>query len=1018
MDSFSLDEIRAHFREDIHGILRGAVDRCAVLAHITSGESLVVTPDISALDDASHTIAGSASLVGANHLVMGAVAMGRITDALRMAAVEHEAAHRRVQRLTAMVQSALPLLAGILEHELAHEPIAAAQEVLVLQKACTAALDQPAEFLLPEMETLSQTAAAAGLTALADIEDSFNFSDEASLPDPTAAAEPFPNHESDQAMYAVLGDDVDMKSEPFSPADADIDPLIREAFAIEVGELLDGLDQTAIALNTGGTPAIALRDLFRGYHTLKGSALTVGFSALGAAAHRAEDLLEKWQLETLPRQAAATALLRVQRALRQACAGDAAMPTTDWISSQLTLNGSDAPHPEVVGSDHFNQAGAGGDGLDQRRSLRIDADQLDRLMRMAGELVVSRARLTSRLGQLADTQREMTGSRERLVSTVEGFRAHHEFSGLDGRNRTTAAALLSAGGPARGPSNGPVIGRTRGRGGKSATIIEQFTDLELDRYEEVHILARALTEISSDIGELQGQVQTAIGGIGEDTELLSRAVSGIQGEITRARMVPLEPLFARLHLAAQDAIRAGGDQDKAVRVVQQGADTALDKSIVDGLQAPLLHLVRNAVAHGIEPIEHRILAGKNPDGQIVIAARQEGGHIIVTVADDGAGLDLVKLHRRGVSLGLLDQGSPVDSEVVRNLVFAAGLSTSEQADAVAGRGFGCDIARAGIQRLGGTVSVLTKAGLGTTFTITLPLTLEISRALLVRAGGGTWAVPMNFIERIINLDGSRIVTLGGVRRIAHGADEIPLLDLAAALGARPDTLATTGAALLVRLGERRWALAVDVLMRQEEVVVSGLGELLSGHPLFAGVTLAGGQHLVPIIDLPGVLAQRASSLGTGSAGLGVAPRPSATPDDRMAAPSPIRVLFADDSLSVRKVADQLLRGLGVEVILAVDGEDALMKLRQESVDVVFTDLEMPRMHGYDLLRELRALPAFQILPVIVVTSRAGDKHRALATQLGATGYLTKPFAGDQLAAMLEQHVPRFLAQRPVPPERS
>lgn len=1007
MDSFSLDEIRDHFREDIHGMLRSAVVRGAALAHATSGEPPVVSPDISALDDASHTIAGSASLVGANHLVMGAVAVGRITVALRMAAIEQEAAHRRMQQLTAMVQSALPHLACILEHELAHEPIAAAAELLMLQKACTAALDQPADFLLPEMETLPQTAAAAGIPESADIEDSFNFSDDAPLLNPTAAADSSPDHEFDQVMYAVSGDDADTDSGIPPPADTDIDPLILEAFAIEVGELLDGLDQTAMALDTGGTPATALRDLFRGYHTLKGSALTVGFSALGAAAHRAEDLLEKWKLETLPRQAAATALLRVQRALRQACAGDAAVPTVDWISSQLTLNGSEPANPEVSGNDHFNQAGAGGDGLDQRRSLRIATDQLDRLMRMAGELVVSRARLTSRLGQLADTQREMTSSRERLMSTVEGFRAHHEFSGLDGRNRAAAAAPLSAGGPDRG--------RIRGLGRKSAPIIEQFTDLELDRYEEVHILARALTEITSDIGELQGQVQTAIGGIGEDTELLSRAVSGIQGEITRARMVPLEPLFARLHLAAQDALRAGEQQEKAVRVVQQGADTALDKSIVDGLQAPLLHLVRNAVAHGIEPIEDRILAGKNPDGQIVIAARQEGGQIIVTVADDGAGLDLVKLHRRGVSLGLLDQASPVDSEVVRNLVFAAGLSTSEKADAVAGRGFGCDIARAGIQRLGGTVSVQTTAGLGTTFTITLPLTLAISRALLVRAGGATWAVPMNFIERIVNLDGSRIVSMGGVRRIAYGAEEIPLLDLAAALGARPDPLATTGAALLVRLGERRWALAVDVLLRQEEVVVSGLGELLAGHPLFAGVTLAGGQHLVPIIDLPGVLAQCASSLG---AGPGVASRMAASPADRRVGPSRVRVLFADDSLSVRKVAEQLLGGLGVEVVLAVDGEDALMHLRQESVDMVFTDLEMPRMHGYDLLREIRALPAFQHLPVIVVTSRAGDKHRALATQLGATGYLTKPFAGDQLAAMLEQHVPSFMAQRSVPTERS
>jgi len=992
MDSFSLADISGHFREDISGMLRGAVDRSDALARSISGALVPLVPDISALDDVSHTIAGSASLVGAQHLVAGAVALGRITVALRMAAEEQAAAQRRVQQLTAAAQAALPHLGRILERELAHEPLAAAEAVLELQKVCTVALDESVDFLLPETEPQSVP------EALPDTDDSFNFSNDdaadfsAGLPASRAA---------DETMFATLGDDVESTSVPHVAADTDIDPLIREAFAIEVSELLDALDQAAMALDKGSNPTDALRDLFRGYHTLKGSAHTVGFSEIGAAAHCAEDLLEKWHPETLLRQAAATALLRVQRALRQACAGDAAVPTPDWITTELTLQSTESA--AVPGTDTFNQVGAGGDGIDQRRSLRIAADQLDRLMRLAGELVVSRSRMTSRLGQLAGTQREMISSRERLVSTVEGFRVRNEFAGLDGRHQTTPAKQL------------PTRGRPRSVGKKKTIIDEHFTDLELDRYEEVHILARSLTEITGDIGELQDQVRTAIGGIGEDTELLSRAVSGIQGEITRARMVPLEPLFARLHLAAQDAVRAGTHEEKAVRVIQQGADTALDKAIVDGLQAPLLHLVRNAVAHGIEPIEDRILAGKNPDGQIIITARQEGGQIIVTVADDGAGLDLIKLHRRGVTLGLLDPASPIDSELVRNLVFAAGLSTSEQADAVSGRGFGCDIARDGIQRLGGTVSVSTAAGLGSTFTITLPLTLAISRALLVRAAGATWAVPMNFIERILDLDGARIITSGGVRRIAHGADEVPLVDLAAAVGARPDPLATMGAALLVRLGERRWALAVDTLLRQEEVVVSGLGELLSGHPFFAGVTLAGGQHLVPIIDLPGVLAQRASSISAAPSSLS---RVSALSVARVAPRSRIRVLFADDSLSVRKVAEQLLRALGVDVILAVDGVDALSRLRQESVDVVFTDLEMPRMHGYDLLRELRAVPAFQRLPVIVVTSRAGDKHRALATQLGATGYVTKPFASDQLTAMLELHVPSYAALRSMPTERA
>ena len=938
MDAFSIDDVSEHFRADIGGVLAAVAPRLAAIAAAEVRGPGEPRADLEAVDDACHTVSGSAALVGATGLVAANAAVQRLVAGARDALMELDAAARRLRTLAEGATAALPDLEKLLDLELARRRDEA--------DSLAAAIGARADRLLAGLPE--------PVPPVAEEEPGFDFADEPSAPKAVAMDDESP-------LFALTEDDA---------AAPGIDDVVREAFAQEAGELLDAMDRHALDLEHGAPAGPAIRELFRAWHTLKGSANTVGLTGIGAAAHRAEDELEGWDPAAIDVHAASTALLRVQRALRQALDGGA-MPDPEWVVGELARARRARPATTTIHRpDTEVLAPAASEAHDPRRSLRVASDQLDRLMRMAGELVITRSRLSARLTGLGETQRELNASRGRLLATVDGFRARNEFAGLDG-------------GRAR-------IAVRNGRGGR---VEDLFSDLELDRYEDIHVLSRSLSEITGDIGELQGQIQRAIGDIGEDAESLGRAVGGIQGEITRARMVPLEALFARLHLAVQDAAERGG---MAVRVDLAGGATALDKAIVDGIHGPLTHLVRNAVAHGIEAAEDRILAGKAPDGRIAIAAHQEGGQIVITVADDGRGLDLAKLRERGVRMGLVDPATPLDAEAVVQLVFAPGLSTNERADEVSGRGFGCDVARAEVQRLGGTVTVASRAGSGTTFTVILPLTLSISRALLVRAGEGRFAVPMNFVERIIDLEQARISLSGGVRRVAQGDGEIRLVDLAAALALREDDGTALGAALVVRLGEQRWAVRVDGLLRQEDVVVSSLGELLAGHPLFAGVTFAGGAGLVPIVDLPGLLAP------------GVAPRqaaPRAPVPKALPAPGLRKVLFVDDSLSVRKVAELHLRALGVEPILAVDGEDALAKLRQEPVAMVFTDLEMPRMHGYDLLRELRFIPAHKDLPVVVVTSRAGDKHRALADQLGASGYLTKPFTPEQLRDALVRWVP-------------
>jgi chemosensory pili system protein ChpA (sensor histidine kinase/response regulator) len=324
------------------------------------------------------------------------------------------------------------------------------------------------------------------------------------------------------------------------------------------------------------------------------------------------------------------------------------------------------------------------------------------------------------------------------------------------------------------------------------------------------------------------------------------------------------------------------------------------------------------------------------------------------------------------------------------------VSTRSGADDVAGRGVGGDVVRREIEKLGGDIRVRSEQGKGTTFTITLPLTLAITRALLLRHAGQVFAVPLAFAERLIDLNQAESVESAGVRRVKIESGYEPVVSMDSVLG-RGSRQSRSGSAVLLRAGEKRMAVAVDRLLGQEEIVVKNLGELLTGHPLLSGVTLSGDGELILILDVPGLLDPN------GSAARGAA----ALAGGEQALPTgPPRVLFVDDSLSVRKVAEKLLSELGAEVTLAADGQDALEIMGRQEFDIVFTDLEMPRLHGYELIQSIAASPELRHVPVVVVTSRSGQKHRDEAHALGARDYLTKPFNQEVLGKALRKWVPR------------
>jgi chemosensory pili system protein ChpA (sensor histidine kinase/response regulator) len=808
------------------------------------------------------------------------------------------------------------------------------------------------------------------------------------------------------------------------------EPELWEAFEQECTELVDQLGKLLVLMEDSKQPKRVLENVMRVVHTLKGAVNTIGLAPSGEVLHAVEDFLERLleapvlpsvgkiagvlaevqaeitdNLKTAPKGYVETSLAWVSAHLAQ-IAGPVAFGPSSVAESFDLEQPSEDESVRSLPQSHDASGGSEGDSP-ERKYIRVSTDRLDALMNLSGELVVSRSRLLSRTGVLRVLQKELGDNRLRLVGTVDVFREKNEFANLDGRRQAPVAALVAS--PAPLPSSDVMRAA-------ATPFATRFTDLELDRYEEIHILTRSLAEATDDFNEMYKQLTREMAELAQDAEAFGSIVSSIQGEVTRARMVPVETLFARLRLPVRDAAQREG---KEVRVVAHGEEVMLDKTIADAIFTPMLHLVRNAVVHGIETVAVRAGAGKKKEGTVTLLARQESGQIVIEMTDDGAGLDLAALHARGVAMGLIERSMPLADPAVKDLVFAQGLSTKAAAGAVSGRGVGCDVVRRSIERLNGDIRVDTTAGRGTRFSIVLPITLAITKALIGRHAGKAYAIPLYFAEHILATDEARIIDSAGVRRLKLGDGLVPAMRFDELLARKADKNAG-GTLLVLRVGDQRLALELDAVVAEEEIVVKSLGALYTGHPLFGGVTIRGTGELVLILDVPSVMESRRArgeQASRAARGPAIAIQPEQAGEEvkrtEIAAGRPARVLFVDDSLSVRKVAERTLRALGAEIVLAVDGVDALAKLREGSVDIIFTDLEMPRMHGYDLIRELRFLPAYQQVPIVVVSSRSGQKHQDHAKSLGATDYITKPFTAE----MLDESMKRWVRIGPHRPSR-
>ncbi len=625
----------------------------------------------------------------------------------------------------------------------------------------------------------------------------------------------------------------------------------------------------------------------------------------------------------------------------------------------------------------------------EKKFVKVGVEGLDSLMNLVGQLVINRTRLDQRIAYLNKMSYDLNFSRDRLLKVVRDFKEKYEF----GQVSEASAQKPAAGVPQT------VLG------GDTAELLDGFFEMEFDKYDDFNILSRSLVEIGSDVSEVMNQLTNFFDQFEEESSRIRRITDNLQEEITNIRMVEIGQLFNRFNRTVRDVAK---DEAKQVSLKISGTDAKLDKTVVDEIADPLMHLIRNSVSHGIEAPDVRESRGKPREGEVGLNAFREGDNIIIEIADNGNGLDVERIRETIAEKGLrtMAEIERLSDDEVMKFIFAPGFSTKKSVSAISGRGVGMDVVKTNITRLGGTVEIKSILGEGSKFSIKLPLTLLIYAALLVKEGEQEFAISLTSVEETSRIPVNHIHNIGDREIIKLRDQVLPIRWLRDILQLpRLEQSTLNGGdyvpVVIVRSAEHTLALVVDELIGRETIVIKPLGDYLKKVQLFSGATISGEGNVRLILDIPTIIACELSPKGSGA---GTTATVRLNTDEKLEGfeievqedTTTSELLLVDDSLSIRKMVGMFLNNAGYTVQAAVDGLDAVEKLEDTKFDLIVTDLEMPRMHGYELISEIRSRTALDRVPIIVLTSRAGDKHSQKAKELGANDYIIKPVDEETL----------------------
>ena len=629
------------------------------------------------------------------------------------------------------------------------------------------------------------------------------------------------------------------------------------------------------------------------------------------------------------------------------------------------------PAPQTMARGPLRQAASA--------SIRVRSQLLDRMVNQAGEVMITRSRLEVELGQLRSSLGDMTGNLNRLRQQLRDIELQAE---TQMQSRLAQAKELQAG----------------------------FDPLEFDRFTRVQELTRMMAESVNDVATVQRTLQRTVEATEDDLIAQARQTRELQRDLLRTRMVEFEGISDRLYRVVRLASKETGKQ---VRLDLLGGTIEMDRGMLDRMTPAFEHLLRNCVAHGIESPQVRMAAGKDPIGLITVHLRQEGNDVSVDFSDDGAGLDLQRIREKAQTLGLVEAGHVLDDQQAADMIFMPGFTTATYVTELAGRGIGMDVVRSEVNGVGGRIETSTAVGQGTHFKLVLPLTTAVTQVVMVRAGNMSVGVPANVVETVRRVTVKELQQAYNTGVLDVAGEQVSFFWSGALLQSSHNTSEAqtkTSPVVVFRSAAQRIAMHVDEVLGNQEVVVKNLGPQLSRLPGLAGMSVLASGAVVLIynpVALAAIYGEQARALSADRAEphmlesvAGEAPRRVALAP---AAPKIPLILVVDDSITVRRVTQRLLQREGYRVALAADGLQALERLQEERPTVVLSDIEMPRMDGFDLARNIRADPRLSDLPIVMITSRIAGKHREHAKELGVDHYLGKPYSEDELMNLVRHY---------------
>ena len=740
----------------------------------------------------------------------------------------------------------------------------------------------------------------------------------------------------------------------------------------------------------------ARNEVLRVLHTLKGSARLAGAMHLGEMTHRMESAIEQLGTEFLQAPQLESLLARFdaihanfdrlgaspEQALSLPEAGPVAEEASPSApSSERAPTGAESlafpssVMPTAAPLVPLRQLSS--------QTVRVRSQLLDRLVNQAGEVMITRSRLEARLGQLRGSLSDLTGNLDRLRNQLRDI----EFQSESQMQSRLAQAKDSAQG---------------------------FDPLEFDRFTRVQEITRVMAESVHDVATVQRNLQRTVEGVEDDLMAQARQARELQRDLLRTRMVAFEGISERLHGVVRQASK---DAAKQVNLHINGGSLDMDRGVLDRMATVFEHLLRNAVAHGIEAPAVRVDAGKPAAGTITINLHQQSNDVTVAFIDDGAGLDLDLIREKARANGQISGDESLTDSEVSNLIFAPGLSTASLVTELAGRGIGLDVVRSEVLALGGRIETSTERGQGTKFKLVLPLTTAVTQVVMLRMGDLVFGVPANLVEMVRRVPAADLERAYQGNVFEFNGEQVPFFWAGALLQASvnsSETRTKTLAVAIFRSAGQRVATHVDEVLGNQEVVVKNLGPQLSRLPGLTGMSVLASGAVILIynpVALVSVYGEQARQLklnaepvvGQTVGVLSSASTPPPWPSLMAGVSQAPLVLVVDDSITVRRVTQRLLKREGFRVALAADGLQALERLQEEKPAVVLTDIEMPRMDGFDLARNIRGDAKLRDLPIIMITSRIAEKHREHARELGVDHYLGKPYSEDGLIGLVRQY---------------